>query len=124
LLATSATNCGISSTLSLLAIRYGFPATLVDLMQEMGCVCRGASTCCWQSSQPLPSILELQSIIVASLANPAGHNVQRSQKASHIHSDVSKASSNARPHHHIFQSHIYGQEVDAPSSSPTVQSKE
>jgi superfamily II DNA helicase RecQ len=41
LLATSAANCGISSTFSLLAIRYGLPPTLVDLLQEMGRVCRG-----------------------------------------------------------------------------------
>jgi hypothetical protein len=41
LLATSAANCGISSTLSLLSVHYGFPPSLVDLLQEMGCVCRG-----------------------------------------------------------------------------------
>jgi hypothetical protein len=41
LLATSTTNCGISSTSSLLAIRYGLPPTLVDLLQEMGHVCWG-----------------------------------------------------------------------------------
>jgi superfamily II DNA helicase RecQ len=41
LLATSAANCGISSTFSFLAVRYGFPPTLVDLLQEMGRVCRG-----------------------------------------------------------------------------------
>jgi hypothetical protein len=41
LLATLAANCGISSTLSLLAICYGFPATLVDPLQEMGHVCWG-----------------------------------------------------------------------------------
>jgi hypothetical protein len=42
LLATSTANCGISSTFSLLVIRYGFPPTLVDLLQEMGCVYWGA----------------------------------------------------------------------------------
>jgi superfamily II DNA helicase RecQ len=41
LLATAAANCGISSTFSLLAVRYGFPPTLIDLLQEMGRVCRG-----------------------------------------------------------------------------------
>ena len=41
LLATSAANCGISSTYSLLAVRYGFPPTLIDLLQEKGRVCRG-----------------------------------------------------------------------------------
>jgi superfamily II DNA helicase RecQ len=41
LLATSAANCGISSIFSFLAVRYGFPPTLVDLLQEMGRVCRG-----------------------------------------------------------------------------------
>jgi hypothetical protein len=40
LLATSAANCGISSKLSLLAVRYGLPPTLVDLLQEMGRVGR------------------------------------------------------------------------------------
>jgi hypothetical protein len=41
LLATSAANCGISSTFSLLVIHYGFLPTLVDLLQEMGRVCQG-----------------------------------------------------------------------------------
>jgi hypothetical protein len=41
LLATAAANCGISSTFSLLAVRYGFPPMLIDLLQEMGRVCRG-----------------------------------------------------------------------------------
>jgi hypothetical protein len=41
LLATAAANCGISSTYLLLAVRYGFPPTLIDLLQEMGRVCRG-----------------------------------------------------------------------------------
>jgi superfamily II DNA helicase RecQ len=41
LLATAAANCGISSTFALLAVRYGFPPTLVDLLQEMGRVNRG-----------------------------------------------------------------------------------
>jgi superfamily II DNA helicase RecQ len=41
LLATAAANCGISSIHSLLAVRYGFPPTLIDLLQEMGRVCRG-----------------------------------------------------------------------------------
>jgi superfamily II DNA helicase RecQ len=41
LLATAAANCGISSIYSLLAVRYGFPPNLIDLLQEMGRVCRG-----------------------------------------------------------------------------------
>jgi hypothetical protein len=41
LLATAAANCGISSTDSLLAVHYAFPPTLIDLLQEMGRVCRG-----------------------------------------------------------------------------------
>jgi hypothetical protein len=41
LLATAAANCGISSTYSILAVRYGFPPTLIDLLQEMGRVNRG-----------------------------------------------------------------------------------
>jgi hypothetical protein len=46
LLATAAANCGISSTFSLLAVRYGFlPTTLINLLQEMGHVCRGPRVC-------------------------------------------------------------------------------
>jgi hypothetical protein len=41
LIATAAANCGISSTYSILAVRYGFPSSLIDLVQEMGRVCRG-----------------------------------------------------------------------------------
>jgi hypothetical protein len=41
LLATAAANCGISSTYSLLAVGHGFPPTLIDVLQEMGCVCWG-----------------------------------------------------------------------------------
>lgn len=41
LLATTAANCGISSTYSLLAVCYGFLLMLIDFMQEIGHVCWG-----------------------------------------------------------------------------------
>jgi hypothetical protein len=61
LLATSATNCGISSSFSFLVVPCGFLPTLVDLLQKIGRACSGPR-----------SVGGLQSVPVTCLADQAG----------------------------------------------------